>query len=238
MTERGNTWSITINNPTEADLKPSFPNNKWVMQGQMEQGAEGTLHYQGMLTTPQVRFSAVKKCLPRAHIEVAKNKVALSKYVAKEDSRVSTVENISNNIPTLFDYQHTIASQWDDDEFHEFVAQYDDAQLIKIGGINEIALRYVDMLVEKDIERGLFGIEYIAINPMWRSAWKRFWKAMVSRERSADKKTDRQTDNSDENINLPVNIECPTSVQELQSENQSVSSESAVHIANEIHLDS
>lgn len=229
MTERGCVWSITINNPTETDLKPSFPNNKWVMQGQMEQGAEGTLHYQGMLTTPQVRFSAVKKCLPRAHIEVAKNKVALSKYVAKEDSRVATVGNISVNIPTLFDYQHTIAARWDDAEFNKL---YDESPDSTSG---DIALLYVDILVERDITQGQMGVEYIAINPMWRSAWKRFWKAMVSRERSVDKKTDRQTD---ENNSYTDSIECPSSDQELQNENQSELSKNVESTANEMHLDS
>lgn len=186
MTDRGTCWSITINNPTEEDLKPSFPNCKWVMKGQMERGEEGTEHYQGMLTTPQVRFTQVKKALPRAHIELAKNKLALERYVSKSETRIQAVSDISNNIPTLFDYQHTIASRWDDAEFDDVVQKFD-----KINDSGELALIYVDSLVEKDIESGMCGIEYIAINPMWRSAWKRFWKAMVLRERSADRQTDK-----------------------------------------------
>lgn len=182
--DRGTCWSITINNPTEEDLKPSLPNNKWFMKGQMEMGKDGTEHYQGMLSTPQVRFSAVKKVLPRAHIEKAKNKLALEKYVSKDDTRIATVENITSSIPTLFDYQHTIASKWDDIEFTEYQKQYNDEQLTKLG-IGEIALRYVDTIVEKDIEKGVCGVEYIAINPMWRSAWKRFWRSMVARERKS-----------------------------------------------------
>lgn len=182
MTDRGTCWSITINNPTDEDLKPVFPNNKWLMQGQIEKGQEGTVHYQGMLTTPQVRFSQVKKVIPRAHIELAKNKSALQKYVSKEDTRIATIENISSDIPTLFDYQHQIASRWDDTEFSQFTQQHSDEFLAK-HGMGEIALRYVDKLVEQDIEEGMNGIEYIAINPMWRSAWKKFYKSMVSRER-------------------------------------------------------
>lgn len=184
MTERATCWSITINNPTDEDIKVTFPNNKWVMKGQIEKGAEGTLHYQGMLMTPQVRFSAVKKLLPRAHIEVAKNKVALEKYVSKTDTRVSTVEDVTSNIPTLFDYQHTIALKWDDIEFAQFCDGYEESEFAKLG-INEVAVRYVDKLVERDIEAGVNGVEYIAINPMWRSAWKRFWKSMIARERNA-----------------------------------------------------
>lgn len=181
MTDRATCWSITINNPSEADLKPSFPNGKWVMQGQIEKGSEGTVHYQGMLTTPQVRFSAVKKCLPRAHIEIAKNRAALQKYVSKDETRLQTVDNISNNIPTLFDYQHEIASRWNDNDWDAYQSKYE-SDAAKLG-LGEIALRYVDTLVEEDISAGVNGIEYIAINPMWRSAWKRFWKSMVARER-------------------------------------------------------
>lgn len=179
--KRATCWSITINNPTDADLHPTFP-AKWTMTGQIEQGKEGTVHYQGMLITPQVWLTAVKKILPRAHIEAAKNKVALQKYVSKEDTRLSKVDDIVSNIPTLFDYQHTIAQQWDDDEFKEFQSNFPDDQLAKLG-MGEIALQYVDKLVGLDIEEGIIGIEYIAINPMWRSAWKKFWKSMITRER-------------------------------------------------------
>lgn len=64
---------------------PSFV--KKVMY-QDEVGAEGTLHIQGAVQTAQTRFSAIKKWLPRAHIEVARNPQALLNYVAKEDTAV------------------------------------------------------------------------------------------------------------------------------------------------------
>lgn len=192
--DRATCWSITINNPTDGDLNITFPDNRWKMVGQIEKGAEGTLHYQGMLTTPQVRFSAVKKLIPRAHIEIAKNKNALQKYVSKEDTRVSSVGDITSDIPSLFNYQHTIAQKWNDDEFDDFQSNYSDTDFAKLG-IDEIALLYVDSLVHKDISSGICGLEYIAINPMWRSAWKKFWRAMIARERLADK--DRQTDKNE-----------------------------------------
>ena len=93
------------------------------------------------------------------------------------------VQNIHNNIPTLFDYQHTVASKWDDEEFRTFCDQFDD-DFIGKNGMGELALLYVDTIVAKDIEDGVNGVEYIAINPMWRSAWKKFWKQMVRRERN------------------------------------------------------
>jgi len=190
MSERASCWSITINNPKASEYSCELP-AKWMLQGQLEEGAEGTLHYQGMLTTPQVRFSAVKKIFPRAHIEVARNKSALQKYVSKEETRIATVDTNVSTIPTLFDYQHKIASRWNDDEFDELLEKWkklDDAKKT----IGDIALDYIDSLVAEDIEAGLNGVEYIAINPMWRSAWKRFWKAMVYRERKKIESQDIQ----------------------------------------------
>lgn len=173
--QRATCWSITINNPSQSDLEPTLP-AKWAMSGQIEVGAEGTEHYQGMLTTPQVRFSAIKKVFPRAHIEVARNKQALSAYVQKEETRLQSVPSRSSNIPTLFDYQHTIARRFDMQVFMEQCETQDKVP-------SEHVLDYVDELVAEDICKGVCGIEYIAINPMWRSAWKKFWRAMIQREK-------------------------------------------------------
>lgn len=186
MTERATCWSITINNPTEKDLNPSLPAG-WSMTGQLEKGAEGTEHYQGMLKTMQVRFTAVKKVFPRAHIEIARNRKALEKYVHKDETRLATVADNKSPQVTLFDYQHQIARRWDDEEFEEFKQVRADYErqfpTTKHQEDDDIALDYLDKLVREDIEKGMIGIEFIAINPMWRSAWKKFWKAMVAREK-------------------------------------------------------
>jgi len=180
MTQRGTCWSITINNPTEQDISPTLPPG-WKQTGQMEEGKEGTPHFQGMVTTPQVRFSAVKKVYPRAHIELARNRQALDSYVHKDDTRVADVADRQSNIPTLFDYQHTVARKWDDDEWRGFLdRRLEESPKMSVG---DIALDYVDSIVAIDIENGVCGVEYIAINPMWRSAWKKFWRSMVARER-------------------------------------------------------
>lgn len=184
MSDRGTCWSITINNPNETDYTLTLPPN-WKLIGQLEKGEQGTVHYQGCLTTPQVRFSAIKKTFPRAHIEKAKNKSALIKYVNKEETRLEKVsDNSGVTIPTLFDYQHTIAARWDDLEFSIFSSKYDQSPDLKNKSSGDIALDYVDYLVGQDIKDGQVGVEYIAVNPMWRSAWKKFWKELVFRERS------------------------------------------------------
>lgn len=208
MTERATCWSITINNPTAEDLNPTLPAG-WSMTGQIEVGGEtGTEHYQGMITTPQVRFTAVKKVFPRAHIEVARNKSALQKYVHKDDTRVGEVQDKKSVIPTLFDYQHTVASKWNEEDWKELLnRKLEEDPKVAIG---DVALDYVDTIVAQDIENGMIGVEYIGINPMWRSAWKKFWRQMVSRERQkmeADKRqTDRQTE---EDEKTPAEISEP-----------------------------
>ena len=177
MADRATCWSITINNPTEKEMTPTLP-SRWVLTGQVERGDEGTEHYQGMLKTPQERFSAIKKVFPRAHIEVARNKQALEQYVHKSDSRVAERLDVVSNIPSLFDYQHTIAKQWNDDDYKERCQKY-----FKGEDTEEAFMTYLDILVSKDIENGVCGVEFIAINPMWRSAWKKFGRAMLKRER-------------------------------------------------------
>jgi len=191
MTDRATCWSITINNPTQEEYQIVLP-ARWKLEGQIERGSEGTEHYQGMLSTPQVRFSAVKKVFPRAHIEVARNKQALQKYVHKEETRVSEVVHI----PTLFEYQTIIANEWVDEEYGEFWEQA--VKLTSATNIpcpDETAMRYLDSLVAKDIESGRCGAEYIAINPMWRSSWKKFWRSIIKRRdarRTEDQQADRQ----------------------------------------------
>lgn len=173
--QRSGCWSITINNPQEGELEGLELPPGWKLQGQMEVGKEGTPHYQGMLTTPQVRFSAVKKVLVRAHIEPARNRSALQKYVHKEDTRSSEVAVVESKIPTLFDYQKVVADEWDEEEWHRF------SKDVVPEKIDDIAMLYLDRIVAAHIEQGVRGIEFIAINPMWRSSWKKFWRSIIKR---------------------------------------------------------
>lgn len=177
MTDRSSSWSITINNPEPAEYNVVLPVG-WQLEGQLEKGKEGTVHYQGYLKTPQVRFSAVKKQFPRAHIEVARNAIALKKYVHKEETRVKEVQSI----PTMFQYQDIIASMWVEDDYRKFLAKAFERD--QIPDCDEIAMSYLDSLVAKDIESGRRGAEFIAINPMWRSSWKRFWRSIIKRNAS------------------------------------------------------
>lgn len=153
----------------------------------MEEGAEGTKHFQGMLKTPQVRFSAVKKVLPRAHIEVARNRAALKKYVHKDETRVSEVNTMVSAIPNLFEYQGVVAKsfdlEWLQGKYKERLEAWTQqaTAAAKPPDMDEMAMDYLDGIVAEHIRQGMRGVEYIAINPMWRSSWKKFWRSIIER---------------------------------------------------------
>ena len=170
---RATCWSITINNPEEEDYKLALPPG-WRLEGQLEKGENTeTIHFQGMLKTPQVRFSAVKRHFPRAHIEIARDKQALEAYVHKDDTRVAEVASVQGT--TVFQLQKDVCGKWDENMFEEYLkmCKYD---------YNEAHLKYSDYIVRQLIQDGREGgIEYVAINPMWRSSWKLFGAAIVDR---------------------------------------------------------
>jgi len=193
MSDRGCCWSITINNPTDDDTKCDMPG--WSLEGQYEVGAEGTRHFQGILKTgKQVRFSAVKRVFPRAHIEVARNKKALEAYVKKEETRVG--EFTGTAVPNMFQFQDTIAAVFDMEELNRRWLDESISKQYK-HDINEMALAYTDELVAQQISAGGRGLEFIAINPMWRSSWKRFWRYIITR-RDASAQVLSQTQTGDE----------------------------------------
>lgn len=180
QTDRASSWSITINNPKEEEYKVPLPAG-WVLEGQIERGEEGTEHFQGYLKTNQVRFSAVKKVFPRAHIEVARNVKALQNYVHKESTRVAAVPTQTSSQVSMFNYMHVLAAAWDTQEFDDYCQT--SLETTHKGDMGEARLGYMDMLIARHISDALYdGIEYIGVNPMFRNAWKRYGHAIVQRE--------------------------------------------------------
>jgi len=186
MTDRSNCWSLTIFDESYSTAK--LPAG-WELKGQIEKCPKTEKdHYQGMLTTPQIRFSAVKKVFPLAHIEKARKPTALAQYVKKEDTRLKSIPDRKSEIPTLWDYSDKIADMWHEEGFKQLCTEfYENASLAEKTktDIDDLALRYVDSLISREIENGARGIEFIAINPMFRSAWKKFWRVMVKRSNLA-----------------------------------------------------
>jgi len=188
MSERATCWSVTINNPIsndDANIAEARQKFGWAVYGQKEVGENGTEHYQLMITTPQVRFSAVKKAFPRAHIEIARDRKALTKYVNKEDTRIATLPTDTRypSIQTLWD----MLAQWLTDKGNWW------------NWSGDKALEQFDTFICEKIEEG-FIVETMAVNPQIRSCVKNYFVSIVYRSNTR-RQTDRQTDDNIVEVN-------------------------------------
>lgn len=201
-TARASCWSLTINNPTPEDEEciNLARQRGWIVEGQLEKGENGTPHYQLMVKTPQVRFSAVKRAFPRGHIEVARNAAALRKYVHKDQSREGELPTQQEMYPSLVAFWRLVLDY--------FLSQEKD-------GLDYIALAdghvkfykdEIDAAYRKEptlffraavnnlIERG-YMVESIAVNPATLSMWKHHRNAILVRAyRQSLQETASQTD--------------------------------------------
>jgi len=192
---RATVWCVTINNPIDADEENiAFARQRgWRVEGQKEVGKEGTPHYQLMLKTPQVRFSAVKKAFPRANIQVARNPAALEQYVHKEDTRVAALPETSELYPSLqrfWDmlYEYMTMVGWEQgqrgwERIQNGTKEYLDP---------DTSLVYLDLFADRMICKG-YVIETMVVNPQIRSIFKNFSSSILIRS-SLRRQTDRQTD--------------------------------------------
>lgn len=199
-------WSVTINNPTDADLEQIAMARQrgWEVLGQLEKGVEGTSHYQLAVKTPQVRFSAVKKQFPRAHIEVAKSRAALLKYVIKEETRAGELPNTTDKYPSLSRF-------WDLVFEHLNGLGKDGLDYVELDSgvvcmyrreLNEVLkknpLHFLDAATAALIERG-YHVEGIGANPNTRSQWKLYHKQLILRSYAGLKSLAERIQNADDN---------------------------------------
>jgi len=201
-TVRSSNWSLTINNPTpdDEDYIQLARQRGWRVDGQKEVGKEGTVHYQLHLATPQVRFSAVKKAFPRAHIEVARNPAALASYVKKEETRVGSLAVAQDKYPSQSRFFELI---WDlvlatpEDYYfrfgsHRFVGEGKPHRLAYWKAASDL------------IARG-YHVENMAVNPMTLAAWDAFHPALLRRKIAGE--TARQADTRLDPGNANVAVE-------------------------------
>lgn len=192
MSQRASSWSVTINNPTASDEEYiSLARQKgWKVEGQKEVGDSGTPHYQLLVKTPQVRFSAVKAQFPRAHIEIARNVAALETYVHKEETRVGQLSTQSEFYPSMAK-TYTMWYDW-----VELSTKYHKGQWANL--TPEGFLEAFDSFVSDSICEGYY-LESMAVNPQVRAAIKKFGFSILVRESNklkmdpVDRQTDRQT---------------------------------------------
>lgn len=183
-TTRASAWSVTINNPIEADEENiALARQKgWKVEGQKEQGEQGTVHYQLLVKTPQIRFSALKKQFPRAHIEPARNVAALEQYVNKEDTRIGELKQDQEKYPSL-------QKLWD--MFYDWIKEKrHDLSCETWGG--EKWLRYFDWFINDAIIAG-YVVETMGVNPQVRACVKQYGRSLIVRCRNAQRQADRQT---------------------------------------------
>jgi len=189
---RGSCWSITINNPISADEENMARARQkgWKIDGQKEVGECGTPHYQLIVRTPQVRFSAVKSAFPRAHIEVARNPAALETYVHKDETKVGELNKQSEMYPSLSKFWDLFFQWCYDDSNTSVQEQRLVVDLLKTKDLEKVFAKFVN----EYIERGYY-IETIACNPATISCLRKFGISILKRSETAFyKKEDTQTD--------------------------------------------
>ena len=210
MDNRATTWSVTINNPTEKDEEEiSLARQKgWKVEGQKEKGEEGTPHYQLLVKTPQVRFSAVKKAFSRAHIEVARNAPALHNYVTKTDTRVGQLQVQQDKYPSLSKLWVLVFEKFNALNYLD-IDGYPNKLWKRCTGARPI-LELFDDAIRLLIIEG-YHVQSIAANPATRSMFKLYWQATfesiyLAQERAASLETkDRQTDNAlESHVSVPT----------------------------------
>jgi len=204
MSQRATCWSVTINmksvSKTTADECIQLARAAgWKVEGQLEKGEEGTEHYQLMVSTPQVRFTAIKKVFPTAHIEVARKPQALKAYVHKEETR-------EGSLPKQSEFYPSLAKFWD-----LLIPVLRPLSEYGAESINpKRRLDQLDDAVRILITKG-YHVEGIGMNPATRSAWNTYNVAITARHENEkmrreelDRQTDRQVEFSSEDITIPT----------------------------------
>lgn len=223
MTQRSSHWSLTINNPSSAHHEQiALARQKgWKVTGQEEVGKQGTPHLQLHLATPQVRFSAVKKAFPTAHIEVARNPMALEAYVTKEDTRVGALPSSQEMYPSLskfwqlifrhcedrnwIDWSGASIDAWWKEAYYDLCYPRPDAD----AHVGQAMRQEFAMLVFNDAVRQLISDGYHVdqfYSPPNMNLWKKFHFAILQRAHAEIiAQTDRQTDSASEStVEVPV----------------------------------
>lgn len=195
---RGTCWSVTCNlkNVSRERVEECMDNARksgWGIEGQLEEGEEGTQHYQLMVKTPQVRFSAVKRMFPTAHIELARNPKALAQYVQKEDTRIESMKPIE---VTFLTYPQVKAQffKWYIDTLQPPCRDPDDR------------LAMWDRFIGLSIEEGMH-VDLIGMNPQHRGCISKYWLHYIAYERHRRQTEERrQTDSQtpEDSVSLPI----------------------------------
>lgn len=175
--------------------------------GQLEQGEQGTRHYQLCVRTPQVRFSALKKRFPTAHIEVARSVPALMAYVEKSESRVAKLADTSDKYPSLSRFWILVSQELNDgtkdglnyDSLEEERIEFFTSENQKMW--KKKPLHFLDYATRILIKKG-YHVEGIGANPNTRSQWNLFGEELILRSIEAKNKEDMEHNRNDDTTAL------------------------------------
>lgn len=181
---RSTRWSVTINlktvsRATADECIARARQQDWHVFGQLEKGDSGTEHYQLAVQTPQVRFSALKKIFPTAHIEVAKDWDALLTYCQKEETRVEALKEVSTGYITWKQLRDMFAEWLSDQEFEQHSVDH------------ERRLQVWDKFIGQLIENG-YEVDLMGMNANYRACIAKYWRHYLNRYIQTDRQTDTQ----------------------------------------------
>jgi len=132
MNTKGTWWSVTAYNDEIGLLETptSFPDFvEKVLGGREECPTTHRLHFQGAVKCRrQVRLTQLKKWLPTAHFEIARNAASIQKYAMKKETAVGDKVARSNptELITVEKVMMKIAEYWESDTFEKFTTVYED----------------------------------------------------------------------------------------------------------------
>lgn len=120
---RKRVWCYTLNNPTDREVEhlKTLTLSAVMHVAQKEVGEQKTEHVQGVIEFKHGKtFSAVKKLIPRAHLEPCRGKEASIKYCCKSDGFIEAVARKGAPIQprvvaTLRPWQKAVVRQIDED---------------------------------------------------------------------------------------------------------------------------
>lgn len=198
-TVKGRHWSITINNPTDDDYKEieGLKTQVWFKswEGQLEHPEGGTLHIQAKLETERVRWGKVKEALTRAHIEVARNSLALANYVHKTDTQVGELPSASSQWMNIQQFYRRMAEfvikrfseklDCDEGDVAQALCGYGTRDLAEKVEALKVAekdpLKLVEQCAKQCIMEGYMGLEFVTANPQTKAMFKTYFWEVVGR---------------------------------------------------------
>lgn len=190
-TIRASCWSFTINNPIDSDFqslqKTRCPGFVKEIHYQEEIGENGTPHIQGCALTTQVRGSAMKDWLPRAHLEVARKKQALLDYVKKPETAVPGTQVVVQADYLAMDMALKEIAKYEMDWADWFKSATSDKRVKdKAFEKEEFWNAVKQILLERPQAVGLFT------NPQLERAWintRSVWIELLEKDRQTDRQS-------------------------------------------------